>query len=102
MLFFESVFRSTLIDIARSRDKVSRCQPTVTQPRLTLSTSTFSPEGRLFQVEYSLEAIKLGSTAIGVSKATIQSFYVALTFFRRLRPHMVSFLVSRNESHLLY
>lgn len=30
------------------------------------SHSTFSPEGRLFQVEYSLEAIKLGSTAIGV------------------------------------
>ena len=29
--------------------------------------STFSPEGRLFQVEYPLEAIKLGSTAIGVA-----------------------------------
>ena len=28
---------------------------------------TFSPEGRLFQVEYSSEAIKLGSTAIGVT-----------------------------------
>lgn len=32
-----------------------------------LFRSTFSPEGRLFQVEYSLEAIKLGSTAIGVA-----------------------------------
>ncbi|KAI0152270.1 proteasome component PUP2 [Hypoxylon sp. NC0597] len=31
------------------------------------ASRTFSPEGRLFQVEYSLEAIKLGSTAIGVA-----------------------------------
>lgn len=27
----------------------------------------FSPEGRIFQVEYAIEAIKLGSTAIGVA-----------------------------------
>jgi len=30
------------------------------------SVNSFSPEGRLFQVEYAIEAIKLGSTAIGV------------------------------------
>ena len=39
----------------------------LTRSEYDRGVSTFSPEGRLFQVEYSLEAIKLGSTAIGIS-----------------------------------
>jgi 20S proteasome subunit alpha 5 len=33
-------------------------------------TTPFSPEGRIFQIEYAIEAIKLGSTAVGVSCKT--------------------------------
>ncbi|KAI9006945.1 nucleophile aminohydrolase [Hyaloraphidium curvatum] len=38
----------------------------LTRSEYDRGVSTFSPEGRLFQVEYAIEAIKLGSTAIGI------------------------------------
>ncbi|KAH0850496.1 hypothetical protein HID58_091237 [Brassica napus] len=38
----------------------------LTRTEYDRGVNTFSPEGRLFQVEYAIEAIKLGSTAIGV------------------------------------
>lgn len=39
----------------------------LTRSEYDRGVNTFSPEGRLFQVEYAIEAIKLGSTAIGIA-----------------------------------
>lgn len=38
----------------------------LTRTEYDRSVTSFSPEGRIFQVEYAIEAIKLGSTAIGI------------------------------------
>jgi len=38
----------------------------LTRSEYDRGVNTFSPEGRLFQVEYAIEATKLGSTSIGV------------------------------------
>lgn len=38
----------------------------LTRSEYDRGVNTFSPEGRLFQVEYAIEAIKLGATAIGI------------------------------------
>ena len=39
----------------------------LTRSEYDRGVNTFSPEGRLFQVEYAIEAIKLGSTALGIA-----------------------------------
>ena len=39
----------------------------LTRSEYDRGVNTFSPEGHLFQVEYAIEAIKLGSTALGIT-----------------------------------
>jgi 20S proteasome subunit alpha 5 len=41
----------------------------MTRSEYDRGVNTFSPEGRLFQIEYAIEAIKLGSTAVGIQTA---------------------------------
>mmetsp|Transcript_24087 Transcript_24087/g.21910 ORF Transcript_24087/g.21910 Transcript_24087/m.21910 type:complete len:244 (-) Transcript_24087:157-888(-) len=38
----------------------------MTRTEYDRGVNTFSPEGRLFQVEYAIEAVKLGSTVLGI------------------------------------
>lgn len=61
----------------------------LTRSEYDRGVNTFSPEGRLFQVEYAIEAIKLGSTAIGI--CTPEGRWNA-AYFNKTGSHDVIFL----------
>jgi len=63
----------------------------MTRSEYDRSVNSFSPEGRLFQVEYAIEAIKLGSTAIGIQTKEGMNNLVfvsleAQVFYLRMHP----------------
>ena len=66
----------------------------LTRSEYDRGVNTFSPEGRLFQVEYAIEAIKIGTTAIGI--CTTEGIVIAVpmrlvrrVFVRQLAPRRV-------------
>merc|ERR1712232_1272498 len=58
--------KSRLRDTECARERTAFPGMFLTRSEYDRGVNTFSPEGRLFQVEYAIEAAKLGSTAIGV------------------------------------
>ncbi|KAJ9524067.1 hypothetical protein QJQ45_022574 [Haematococcus lacustris] len=62
------VCRVTLVPCCLPAARCRYCETMfLTRSEYDRGVNTFSPEGRIFQVEYAIEAIKLGSTAIGVT-----------------------------------
>ena len=73
--FFFSPCLSPELALATKHSRRSPLNTPLFDPRFQTNTNydrgvnTFNPEGRLFQVEYAIEAIKLGTTAIGIKCA---------------------------------
>jgi len=72
----------------------------LTRSEYDRGVNTFSPEGRLFQVEYATEAIKLGSTAVGIHTAE----GVVLAVERRITSKLLEPLsvkkIAKLDSHI--
>ena len=63
---FRAGFEGITIIIEEEEKGEERLSMYLTRSEYDRGVNTFSPEGRLFQVEYAIEAIKLGSTAVGL------------------------------------
>uniref|UniRef100_A0A673FNS1 Proteasome subunit alpha type n=1 Tax=Sinocyclocheilus rhinocerous TaxID=307959 RepID=A0A673FNS1_9TELE len=68
----------------------------LTRSEYDRGVNTFSPEGRLFQVEYAIEAIKLGSTAIGIQ--TLEG--VCLAVEKRITSPLMEPSIVNDHVHL--
>lgn len=63
----------------------------LTRSEYDRGVNTYSPEGRLLQVEYAIEAIKLGSTAIGI--CTSEGLFICLLVIKTSFQHFCLLLV---------
>ncbi|CAL9183963.1 unnamed protein product [Musa hybrid cultivar] len=73
----------------------------LTRTEYDRGVNTVSPEGRLFQVEYAIEAIKLGSTAIGLrtNEGVVLAVEKRVTSPLLSRPFGVSLLIAGHDEN---
>ncbi|KAG8372799.1 hypothetical protein BUALT_Bualt12G0104600 [Buddleja alternifolia] len=85
----------------KSAARVTKSKMFLTRTEYDRGVNTFSPEGRLFQVKYAIEAIKLGSTAIGIKtkEGGVLAVEKRITSPLLLRPFGMSLLIAGHDEN---